>query len=648
MTASQAGAAEPKPVQKVSAWQIIEPLGLREPVEPDTLMYQLYLTAVPSAVSSAFATTGAQASAGEEIIYMDRKPMSAFFLADAKRFWTPSVEKMKYYNTRIPMSLVSYNTGGSRETTQDHFKFLFSGNINPRAQIGTFVDYPYSKGSYNYQASKGFTWGANASYIGERYEMQAYFATYSFTNKENGGITDDDYILDPAKLQGGVSTINSKSIPTFLSASHSRVGGNEFFLNNRYKLGFWREDADTVSQDSVRIIKTFVPVTSFIWTLNYKNANHKFSNTNSTEEQSYWDTHYFSTEGTADHTSYSSISNTLGVSLLEGFNKYAKAGLSAFATFEYRRFHQTTDTLPLTGELRPTGLTPYPFETRMASTGSESLLYIGAQLTKQQGMLFNYVVTGRLGVLGAAAGEIDVDGHLTTSFPLLKDSVRLTAYGALSNKTAPFLMKHFISNHFAWENSFGKTRRVRLGGRLDFPITKTMADVGVENVQNLIYFGPDCLPYQSGKNIQILSVRLRQDFRWKALNWRNTITYQTSTDESVLPLPKLAIYSNLFLQFKVARVLTVQMGVDMDYYTSYYAPTYQPSTMAFCTGGDVKVGNYPYMNAYANFKLSKARFYVEYTHFNQGLFGGNNYFSLPHYPLNPHRFLMGVAVDFTN
>jgi hypothetical protein len=53
-------------------------------------------------------------------------------------------------------------------------------------------------------------------------------------------------------------------------------------------------------------------------------------------------------------------------------------------------------------------------------------------------------------------------------------------------------------------------------------------------------------------------------------------------------------------------------------------------------------------NVYANMKLSKVRFYVLYSHFNQGLFGGKNYFSLAHYPLNPHRFMLGLSIDFAN
>ena len=54
------------------------------------------------------------------------------------------------------------------------------------------------------------------------------------------------------------------------------------------------------------------------------------------------------------------------------------------------------------------------------------------------------------------------------------------------------------------------------------------------------------------------------------------------------------------------------------------------------------------MNLYANFKLKRARFFVSWNHFNQGLFGGKDYFSIPHYPLNPRRLHLGVSVDFAN
>lgn len=627
------------------SWRILQPLGLRERAPMDTLLFNYHKTAVPSSYSPAFATTGNQASVGKNMIFMDSEPMSDFFFRDAKQFWIPNLETMRFFNTRIPMSQVGYNTGGGRELAQDWFKFLFSGNLNKRSQIGVLVSYPYSKGSYENQAAKGLTWGLSGSYTGDRYEFQGFFNAYNMINKENGGITDDLYILDPAQLQGGVSTINPKSIPTNLTNSHTRVVGKEFYMNHRYKVGYWREEKD--DNDSV-VAREYIPVSSFIWTLDYNSGRHRFTNTNSTQEKDFWTNHYISTNDTYDLTSYSSLRNTIGVSLLEGFNKYAKAGLGAFLTHELRTYKQTPDTFAISGDDRPEGLTPYPFDSRLKGKETQNLLYVGAQLVKQQGHLLNYEATASLGLVGPAAGEIKAEGNVSTRIKLLGDTVMVKGYGHFSNTTAPYLMNNYISNHFAWKNDFGKIRRLRFGGMLDLPHTGTFVNVGVENIQNHIYFSPDMLPVQNGGSVQVFSVKVQQNLRWRALNWENTLIYQKSSDDAVIPLPQFAVYSNLYLYFRIAKVLQVQLGVDMDYYTSYYAPGYQPSTMAFYNQREIKCGNYPFMNAYANFKLSRARFFVLYSHLNQGMFGDDNYFSFPHYPLNPRRFQMGVIVDFVN
>lgn len=638
--------AEDPEVEPTYAWGILQPLGLHSPASVDTLLYNYYRTAIPTSVSPAFVTTGNQASAGKNMIYMDQEPISPFFLKDAKRYWLPSEKDQKFYNSRIPMSIVGYNTGGGREIAQDWFRFLFSGNFSPKGQVGLKVDYPYSKGSYANQAAKSFSWNLFGSYMGDRYEFQGYFNSYTALNQENGGITDDLYIIDPAVIQGGMSKINPKNIPTNLTASRNRVAGKQMYMNHRYKVGFWKETYDSVYEDSI-IAREYVPVSSFIWTMSYSEDRHRFYNTSASEED-FWANHYISDAWTDDQTEYSSLRNTIGVDLLEGFNKYAKAGLSAFVTHELRKYTQAVDTLPISGPDRPEGLTPYPFAERLSAKASENLLYVGAQLTKQQGTLLNYEGTVQIGLVGPAAGELKADGNVTTRIKFLGDTVRLKGYGHFSNTTAPYLMNNFVSNHFMWKNDFGKTRRLRFGGVLDIPHTSTNIDVGVENVQNMIYFNDQCLPMQAGGSVQVLSARLQQDFRFRALNWRNTVIYQKSSDESVLPLPQLAIYSNLYLQFKLAKVLDVQLGVDMDYYTKYYAPAYQPSTMTFYNQHEIKCGNYPMMNAYVNMKLSRARFFVLFSHVNQGKLGGNNYFSSPHYPLNPRRFLMGVSVDFLN
>lgn len=630
------------------AWTIIPPLGLHEAATIDTTLYNYFRPSVASAQSIAFASTGNLGGEGINMILFERQPISPFFFRDALSFWLPLQGNHKYYNTRIPMTLLSYNTSGTHENAQDRLQAVFSGNANQKLQFGAMVDYLYSQGSYANQAAKDFAWGLSSSYMGDRYEMQMFYNHYHFVNRENGGITDDMYIIDPAVLQGGTATINPKSIPTRLSSAFSRLAGQELYVNSRYKVGYWHitPPNDTIPGDTIEH-RTYIPVSSFIWTFNYNDSKHQFDNSNATQGHEFWKNNYISLNGTIDNTSYWSLSNTFGVSLLEGFHKYAKAGLGAYITHEIRKYTQTPDSIPISGSDRPEGLTPYPFEQKLSGKNTENLLFVGGQLTKQTGRLLKYNVNARFGLLGPSAGDIKIWGDVSTLFKIFGDSVRITGYGDFSNEAAPYLMKEYVSNHFIWKNDFGKIRRLKLGGYLSLPMTGTYVNVGVENIQNLLYFNSESLPMQEGGNIQVFSASLHQDFRFKALNWRNRITYQTTSNQNILPAPQLALYSNLYLLFKVAKVLDVQFGVDCDYYTKYYAPNYQPATMTFSNQQEIKVGNYPFMNVYANMKLSRARFYIMMSHVNQGLMG-NRYFALPHYPMNPRRFQMGVSVDFAN
>ena len=629
------------------AWKMLPPLGLHEPATIDTLLCNYYLKSVPSDVSLAWASTGNLGSQGINMIFFDRPGMSDFFFHDALAHWLPELGNHTFYNTRIPMTLLSYNFGGGRDNSQDRLTGVFSGNVNKKLQIGANLDYLYSKGSYNNQADKNLAWGLSGSYMGDRYELQAFYNHYNLLNKENGGITDDLYITDPELLQGGNASISPKTIPTRLTAAHNRIKGQELLINNRYKVGYWQVTPpnDTVPDDTIEH-REYIPVSSFIWTLDYRKSHHMFLNQSPQEAREFWRNTYLRDDGTNDVTSYWSLKNTVGVSLLEGFHKYAKFGIAAYLTHEIRRYNQAVDSIPL-GADRPEGLTPYPFDVKLAPKATENLLWAGAQLTKQRGSLLRYDVTGRIGFAGPVAGDIHVSGNVSTRFKVFGDSVTINAYGNFSNEEAPYLMKNFVSNHFIWHNDFGKIRRLRLGGWLTLPHTGTYINAGVENIQNMIYFGENCMPVQNGGSVQVVSMTLKQDFKVGMLHWDNRLTFQTSSDDRVLPLPKFAVYSNLYLLFKVARVLHVQFGVDCDYYTKYYAPDYQPATTTFYNQREIKCGNYPFMNAYANMKLGKARFYVMFSHVNQGLCG-NNYFAMPHYPMNPRRFQLGVSVDFAN
>lgn len=627
-----------------SAWKLSYPLGTHEQSTIDTLLYNYQRQFVPAMNSDAWATTGAFAAEGINMIYFNRPRQSAVMFENALEYWLPTFSKEKFYNVFIPMTLLSYNFGGNRDNHTDRLKGIFAGNVNKKIGIGANIDYLYTKGAYNSQAAKNLIYGVQGYYTGDHYEMQTFMNHYDSRNQENGGITDDLYIEDPAQLQGGVDKIEPKSIPTRLNGAQNRLIGAEFYMSHAYKIGFWRDDTqegDTIER------KTLVPVTKFIYSFDYKYNHHVFKNTVAEEAGNFWANTYFDPSGTLDETRYWSISNSFGISMIEGFQKWAKFGLSAFITHELDKFDQTYLVPENTEGI--TGLTPLPEGFNTDQNKKRNRLWVGGRLEKMKGSHLRYAANAKFGLMGDAAGDLDIDGNIETRFRLGKDTVLIAAEGFFRNQTPSYLLRHYVSNHFVWDNDFGKTRSFRVGGHLHIPWTRTDIRAGVENIQNCVFFNSQSKPEQYGGSVQVFSASVDQKLKFGIWNWNNTVTYQVSSNQDVIPLPALSVYSNMFLGFTAFKVLHMQIGIDCNYYTRYKGYDYQPATMSFHVQGEnpVEVGNFALANAYITAKLHKVRFFVLWSHVNQGLFG-NNYFSLPHYPIDPRQLRFGLSIDFAN
>ncbi|MDE6228464.1 MAG: putative porin, partial [Muribaculaceae bacterium] len=322
------------------SWTVSPIFASRKAAEIDTVMENYAQSvAIPRLqFGYASAITGNLGAEGQYMNYFERPAQSDFFFNDALHPYLPRIDNSPFFNTRVPVTLVSFNTGGSSQTTQDWLRARFSGNINKRAQVGAFLSYLYSRGMYEQQSAKHFNWGLSGSYLGDHYQMMAMLNNWSSVNFENGGISDLRYITDPASVQGGSSSIGTKQIPVNLSAAQSQVRGHELWLTNRYRLGFWRPDAE---QDSVEV---FVPVSQAFWTFDFRTDEHRFTDKNSDDNKFFPQTYF--TDQTFDQTGQWVLRNALGIELLEGFNRWAKFGLGAYAMHEAARYNQTpADTL---------------------------------------------------------------------------------------------------------------------------------------------------------------------------------------------------------------------------------------------------------------------------------------------------------------
>ena len=402
------------------------------------------------------------------------------------------------------------------------------------------------------------------------------------------------------------------------------------------------------AEDSLFYKSEYVPVTSFIHTVkfdNYRRIYEAYQTPADYYLKEYYDAGRLTGDSIYDQTKHWHMKNTFAIAMLEGFNKWAKAGLKAFASYDLRHYELPT----MEG-----GFEKF----------NEHALSVGGQLSKQEGKTLHYNAVAEIGLTGVDAGTLAIDGNVDVNIPFLGDTLQVRGDAFFHRETPSFYYRNYHARHLWWENDLDKTIHTRIMGTLSFPKTRTKLRVAVDEIKNYTYFsqsyditeeglrtGVIVTPMQESGGINLLTAQLEQNFRLGILNWENQFTYQHSSKESVLPVPAFNAYTNLYIKFKVVKVLNVDLGADMRYFTSYEAPDYSPYMGQYTVQGNgknnVKIGNYPIVNVYANVHIKHTRFFVMMSHINAGQ-GDKNYFFAPHYPMNERVFRIGVSWNFFN
>lgn len=402
------------------------------------------------------------------------------------------------------------------------------------------------------------------------------------------------------------------------------------------------------AEDSLFYKSEYVPVTSFIHTVkfdNYRRIYEAYQTPADYYLNEYYDAGRLTGDSIYDQTKHWHMKNTFAIAMLEGFNKWAKAGLKAFAGYDLRHYELPT----MEG-----GFEKY----------NEHVLSVGGQLSKQEGKTLHYNAVAEIGLTGVDAGTLAIDGNVDVNIPFLGDTLQVRGDAFFHREAPSFYYRNYHARHLWWENDLDKTIHTRIMGTLSFPKTHTKLRVAVDEIKNYTYFsqsyditekglrtGVMVTPMQESGGINLLTAQLEQNFRLGILNWENQFTYQHSSKESVLPVPAFNAYTNLYIKFKIVKVLNVDLGADMRYFTSYEAPDYSPYMGQYTVQGNgennVKIGNYPIVNVYANVHIKHTRFFVMMSHINAGQ-GDKNYFFAPHYPMNERVFRIGVSWNFFN
>lgn len=721
----------------IKVWTVDERFGDIRKAELDTVPHMFMNTIFGTGIRGEYNTLGNIGTPRINRVFIDRQDDGQFLFTQPYDYFVKPVSTFHFTNTLSPFTNLTYNTAGNRTNGEDHFTAKFGVNAGKRLGVGFNFDYIYGRGYYQNQSTSHFNYTMYGSYLGDRYQAHLLFSTNHQKVTENGGITDDNFVLHPESFDDDFAT---NEIPTVLENNWNRNDNQHVFLSHRYNVGFKRkvkmteeeikakkfaleakrdseerkrreeerrkaeDEGRDFNEDNVKEKKTYagrpsdakiagneptatdslgkggrinvdskemadslakvsakaaadtmwmkdeyVPVTSFIHTMKLDNYKRIYQAYN-TPADFYADNYVagpYAGDSIYDKTSHLRLQNTFAISMLEGFNKWAKAGVKAFVTSDLRRF-----VLPSSDS--NTATTSY----------NEHNLSVGGQLSKTEGKTLHYNVTAETWLLGEDLGQLKIDGAVDLNFPLFGDTVTLAAKGFFHRNNPTFYYRHYHSRHFWWDNtSLSKELHSRVEGLFSYRKTNTTLRVAFDEIQNYTYLamgyniaddharkGNTMEVRQKGGAITLLTLSLAQNFKLGPLNWENVITYQKSTDNDVLPVPDLNIYTNLYLRFKIAQVLKCDFGADGRYFTKYYAPDYSPALGQYAvqTGDNrVQTGNYPLVNIYANFHLKHTRFFVMMSHVNAGS-GNRQYFLTPHYPLNQRVFRFGLSWNFFN
>ena len=633
-------------------WKVTRRLGNIIPVPVDTLQAGFKNSNDPAGPTGQYNYLGNLGAPRLSRIFFDRKEESQFFFTDPYDQTVLRPEDVTFTNTLSPYTNLTYYKSFNSRYSEERFKSYFAVNANKKFGFGFYVDYVYGRGMYNNQSTALFNGGIFASYRGDKYDMHFIFNNDNLKMRENGGITDDRYITNPLDMAEGKKQYTSNDIPTLLNKTWNHNTSYHAFLTHRFNLGFYDEKEDSTQTDSIAYAEKFVPVTSFIHTIELDFNGRKYITQDDAQNRELYEHTYFGNDS-IDKDRRTSVRNTLGISLREGFNKWAKAGLTAFLTHEYRDF-----TLP--------DSTDVPNQ-RIFKHYKESILYAGGELLKEQGNLLHYKVLGELAIAGEDAGQFRLEGNGDLNLNLLGDSVRLDVNAYVKNLNPVFFYRNFHSKHYWWDNNdLSKIMRTRLEGKLSSQKLGTTLRMGVENIKNYTYLANTSVPvtnqagqfvsfknnaavFQHSGNIQVFTAMLQQKLKYGIFHLDGEVVYQKSSEQSILPLPELSAYGNLYLKTGLAKnVLQVELGADVRYFTKYNAPDYSPVIGQFYLQNpenEISIGGCPMIDVYANLHLKRTRIFVMLYNANQTM-GNSRYFLAPHYPISPRILKLGISWNF--
>lgn len=515
---------------------------------------------------------------------------------------------VKYYDVKAPYTEAYYLPAYERGQI---FSIEHTQNITPRWNVAIDYNRLSSLGIYTRQQARqeNLMVSTQMSSKNKRYRLYGNVLSQTVKNEENGGIANDSIFEADDEPDRGVTPIN-------LENAFAKYRSRQIFVKHHYDLGktYVQQINDSTTKD------IFVSRWRFGHEAKYQYK--AFSFRDESPDSAYYTNFFINGAYTDDRSYMQSIQN--------------EVSFQSLATYD------TTD------NLRPFQLYVAAQHERVLYNYSDKKedfenLLLKARIFNDKTFKFQYNAGMSYTIQGEFKNAYKLDG--TLAFEWAKGS-RVKVDAAYLEQAPTLLQLRYASNHFEWQNNFDFVKT--LGGGIALESEKLFNfKANFFTVDNYVYFNENSQPTQDVSGVSVFTAYIQRNIPIGDFNFNNKVLYQNVLDgDAIVRVPDLTVQSSFYYGRSIfKKAMDIQVGVQLNYFTSYFADAYNPALSTTHIQNEREIGDYPQFDAFLNIKIRHTKFFLKYEHFNQGL-SGNDFYATLHQPLPDAIFKAGIIWKF--
>ena len=550
--------------------------------------------------------------------------------------WTYTPSNLPMFNTKTPYTELEYygNLFANSSVSADSYRIFTTQNILPELNVALEMKRYGGAGTLKNEQTANRSYVVAGNYLGKKYLAHGGMIINLLTRQESGGVQDNFWVRD--------TTVDAREIEVNLAAASNRYTKRSFFFDQSYRIPFefierlrHRKDTSWVPADTLNTNVT----TGFIGTSSeYTTYSKKYVDQTSSALSSFYnDVFNINPSKSTDSMRVARLDNRVFVRLQPWSEDAVVSKVEGGIGDRLQTFYH---------------FQPGDYLKKPANVNWNTLYtYVGAE-----GRLKKYLEWDAMGMYnfaGYEANDFAVKANARINFfPFRRHPGSPLSVGAhfeTTLKEPGFYEQQLYSNHYNWNNAFGKISSTRVTGTVNIPRWRLNASVGYALEAGNIYYDTLGIVRQNTTPMSVLSAALRKDFVLGPVHLENSALFQLSSNQEVIPLPALALNLRWYLQLVVVdpKTMIMQLGANARYTTQWYAPSFNPVAGVFMAQNQELYGNCPVFDVFINLQWKKACIFLKLENAGNGWPNERkDYFTAHHYIQTPTAIKFGISWPF--